>query len=250
MKIDYSNKVVLITGATRGIGKSIADLFYKSGATLILTGTNKKTVDQLNADLITNKCLNKRFIQVDFTDPVSTNLFLSELRKIEKIDVCINNAGDNRVDDFINTSEDDYDHLQNINVRAPYKIMKIVGPKMLSNNYGRIVNIASIWSVIARPGRSLYTTTKNALVGLTKAVSIEWASQNVLVNSISPGFTLTELTKSTNTKEQLSMMEKLIPAQRMANPIEIARVVAFLCSDLNTYLTGQNITVDGGFTNV
>lgn len=250
MKLDFSNRKVLITGATRGIGKSIADVLYSAGANLILTGTNKNEITQLNNEISKNNTLNIKFIQVDFSCEESTAIFLSELNKIAKIDVCINNAGVNKVDNFNDTSIEDYDWLHNINLKAPYQILKVVGPKMIFNNYGRIVNIASIWSVVTRPGRSLYTMTKNALVGLTKTLAIEWASQNVLVNSISPGFTLTELTKTTNTPQQLSEIEKLIPVQRMADPIEIARVVAFLCSDLNTYLTGQNIIVDGGYTNL
>ena len=104
--------------------------------------------------------------------------------------------------------------------------------------------------MITRQGRSSYTLSKNAITGLTKTLAIEWAQYNVLVNAVSPGFILTELTKSTNTPEQLLQLESQIPAKRMAEPIEIANVVAFLCSNMNTYLTGQNITVDGGYTNV
>ena len=96
----------------------------------------------------------------------------------------------------------------------------------------------------------MYSSSKNALVGMTKTLAVEWASSNVLVNAVSPGFTLTELTKTTNTKEQLIDLENKIPARRMAQPIEIARTIAFLCSDLNTYITGQNIIIDGGYTNV
>lgn len=250
MKFDFSNRTVLITGATRGIGKSIADVLYSSGANLILTGTNKIEITRLNNEISKTDILNKKFIQVDFSCEETTEIFLSELDKIPKIDVCINNAGVNIVKNFNDTSIEDYDWVHSINLKAPYQILKVVGPKMISNNYGRIVNIASIWSVVTRPGRSIYTMTKNALVGLTKTLAIEWASQNVLVNSVSPGFTLSELTKTTNTSQQLSEIEKLIPAQRMADPIEIAIVVAFLCSNLNTYLTGQNIIVDGGYTNI
>lgn len=250
MKFDFSNRTVLITGATRGIGKSIADVLYSAGANLILTGTNKIKIAQLNNEISKNNILRKKYIQVDFSCEETTEIFLSELNKVQKIDVCINNAGVNIINNFNDTSIKDYNLLNTINLRAPYQLMKVVGPKMISNKYGRIVNIASIWSVITRPGRSIYTMTKNALVGLTKTLAIEWASQNVLVNSVSPGFTLTDLTKTTNTLQQLGEIEKKIPIQRMADPIEIARVVAFLCSDLNTYITAQNIVVDGGYTNV
>lgn len=250
MKIDFTNKTALITGATRGIGKSIAKCFYDAGANLILTGTKQEEVKQLNAENKRNGIINIEYIQADFSDTSSTNNFLRKLHQFDQIDICVNNAGVNKINDFIDTTIADFNWVNEINLNVPYKILKIVGPKMIANNYGRVVNIASIWSVITRPGRSIYSTSKNALVGLTKTLAVEWASNNVLVNCVSPGFTLTELTNSTNTINQLEAIEKNIPARRMAEPVEIARVVAFLCSDLNTYLTGQNITIDGGFTNV
>lgn len=250
MIIDFTNKTALITGATRGIGKSIAHCFYESGANLILTGTNKEEIENLNLINKEKGITNIQFIQADFSDVDSTDRFLLKLSEYDRVDICINNAGVNKIDEFINTTIDDFEWIHNINIKAPYQILKVIGPKMISNNYGRIVNVASIWSVITRPERSMYTSTKNALVGLTKALAVEWASHNILVNAVSPGFTLTELTKSTNTAEQLKAIVGSIPARRMAQPSEIASVVAFLCSDLNSYLTGQNITIDGGYTNV
>jgi 3-oxoacyl-[acyl-carrier protein] reductase len=250
MKINFTGKTVLITGATRGIGKSIADVLFSCNANLILTGTQKSEIDQLNKGLEEKKIDSIKYFQVDFSSTQSTNLFLEELDKFEKIDVCINNAGVNKIADFVDTTYDDFKWLSEINVNVPYQILQVVGPKMLANGYGRVINIASIWSVVTRPGRSMYSTSKNALIGLTKTLAVEWASKNVLVNAVSPGFTLTELTKSTNTEEQLKAITEIIPAKRMADPIEMAKTIAFLCSDLNTYLTGQNITIDGGFTNV
>jgi len=250
MQIDFRNKIALITGATRGIGKSIADCLWAAGANLILTGTNDEEIDRLNNAMIKNGITNIQYLQADFSNEDSTDRFLQKLEQFDRIDICINNAGVNRILDFVDTSIEDFNWINEINLIVPYKILKVVGPKMIAHEYGRVVNIASIWSVITRPGRSMYTASKNALVGLTKTLSVEWASKNVLVNAVSPGFTLTELTKTTNTPAQLEAIEKIIPAQRMAEPIEMARVIAFLCSDLNTYLTGQNITIDGGYTNV
>ena len=250
MHIDFNNKTALITGATRGIGKSIAECFYNAGANLILTGTKQEEVDRLNEKNLRLGIQNIHYLQADFSDPVSTAVFLDKLNGFKKIDICVNNAGVNRINDFMDTSIEDLNWINNINLNVPYKILKIVGSKMLENNYGRIINVASIWSVVTRPGRSMYTLSKNALVGLTKTLAVEWASNNIMVNAVSPGFTLTELTRTTNTQEQLEAIEKIIPVKRMAEPVEIARVITFLCSDFNTYLTGQNITIDGGFANV
>lgn len=250
MKIDFTGKTALITGATRGIGKAIADCLFEAGATLILTGTKQAEIDELNKFNATKGIKNRTYLQADFSDQDSIRKFLNSLDAYDRIDICVNNAGVNKIDDFIDVDFQDFRWMTEINMNVPFQILQTVGSKMIQNNYGRVVNIASIWSVITRPGRSMYTATKNALVGLTKTLAVEWASNNVLVNALSPGFTLTELTKTTNTPEQLQDIEKLIPAKRMAAPEEMARVVAFLCSDLNTYLTGQNITVDGGYTNV
>lgn len=250
MNIDYTNRTVLITGATRGIGKSIVDVLRRCNANLILTGTNRSEIDALNTELKEKNLTSIQYMQADFSNEASTNTFLNELNKINKIDVCINNAGVNKIADFIDSTYEDFKWLSDINLNVPFKILKLVGPKMIANKYGRVINIASIWSIIARPGRSMYSTSKNALVGLTKTLAVEWASKNILVNAVSPGFTLTELTKSTNTEEQLKAISEIIPAKRLADPNEMANVIAFLCSDLNTYLTGQNITIDGGFTNV
>jgi 3-oxoacyl-[acyl-carrier protein] reductase len=250
MKIDFTSRTALVTGATRGIGKSVADCLLEAGANLILTGTIKEEVDRLNADNKERGILNIHYLQADFSNSDSTDAFLKILEQYPQIDICINNAGVNKIDEFIDATMNDFNWINEINVKVPFQILKVVGPKMIANNYGRVVNVASIWSVITRPGRSIYTLSKNALVGLTKTLAVEWASHNIMVNAVSPGFTLTELTKTTNSIEQLSAIEKIIPAHRMADPDEIAKVIAFLCSDLNSYLTGQNITIDGGYTNV
>lgn len=250
MDIDYTNKTVLVTGATRGIGKSIADLLYESGANLFLTGTKKTEIEILNASMRELDINRMHYMQVDFTDEESMSGFCDRLSSLDRIDVCINNAGINLINDFCNVSLDEFMRIMQVDLLSAYQILKLVVPKMKQNKYGRIVNIASIWSVISRPGRSSYTTAKNAIIGLTKGLAVELAPHNIMVNAVSPGFTLTELTKTTNTHEQIKELENKIPAKRMATPQEIARVVTFLCSEYNSYMTGQNITVDGGYTNV
>ena len=244
MAMDFTGKTVLVTGGVGGIGKAIADYLYSLGATLILTGIPQEHVELLNA-----KNPDRRtYIEVDFMDPTSMERFTERLKQFDRIDACVNNAGINIVRDYCEVPQQEFDKVFQVNTLAPYKILKTIIPTMVRNGYGRIVNIASIWSVINRPGRSSYSISKNAVAGLSKSLAVEFAAQNVLVNSVSPGFTLTELTANTNTKEQIVELSNKIPARRMAQPIEIARVVAFLISEENSYLTGQNIVVDGGYT--
>ena len=242
--MDFTGKTVLITGGVGGIGKAIADYLYDLGATLILTGIPQEHVEQLNEAHPDRRT----YIEVDFTDESSMERFTEQLKLYDRIDACVNNAGINIVRDYCEVSQQEFDKVFQINTLAPYKILKTVIPTMVKNGYGRVVNIASIWSVINRPGRSSYSISKNAVAGLSKSLAVEFAAKNVLVNSVSPGFTLTELTARTNTPEQIAELSAKVPAHRMAQPIEIARVVAFLISEENSYLTGQNVVVDGGYS--
>ncbi|MCR8559728.1 SDR family oxidoreductase [Mucilaginibacter sp. BJC16-A38] len=247
IKIDLTAKIALITGGTRGIGKAIAERFLDAGSSVILTGTSAAEIEQLNS---VNTSERISYLQLDFNDPASVEAFLLKLNNFDRIDVLVNNAGINKIALNTETTDADFDLLHNVNVKGPYVLCREVSKVMKKNGYGRIVNITSIWSAITRPGRSIYTTNKNAVAGLTKTLAIELGKYDILVNSVGPGFTLTELTASTNSAEELKKITELIPMNRMAQPVEIANVILFLSSDLNSYLTGQNIIVDGGYTNV
>jgi len=245
--IDLSGRLALITGGTRGIGKAIADRFLEAGASLILTGTKAAEIEKLNREKTDDRIV---YLQVDFSDPNSIDSFLNKIASYGKIDVLVNNAGVNKIALNTETTNEDFDLLNDINVKGPYILCREVSKLMKKNGYGRIVNVTSIWSAITRPGRSIYTTAKFAIAGLTKTLAVELAEYNILVNSVGPGFTMTELTASTNSPEELKRITDMIPIKRMAQPIEIANTILFLSSDLNSYLTGQNIIVDGGYTNV
>jgi len=249
MIIDFTGKTALVTGATRGIGKAIADTLWQSGAEVYLTGTKQEEIDSLNQDVESQGIERKHYLSVDLSSEYSLSKFLLELEKIPQIDICVNNAGINIVRNFCEVSFEEFLKVQKVNVFGPRQILNVVVPKMRARKYGRIVNIASIWSVINRPGRSSYGISKNAIHGLTKALSIELAADNIMVNSVSPGFTMTELTKNTNTPEQLVELGNKVAARRLADPQEQANVVAFLCSEQNSYMTGQNLVVDGGYAN-
>lgn len=248
MVIDFTGKVALVTGATRGIGKAIAETLWVSGAEVYLTGTKQEEIDSLNAEVKAQGIERKHYLCVDLSSEYSLKRFLMGINEIPRIDICVNNAGINIVREFTEVSFEEFMKVQQINVFGPRRILNVVVPKMKVQKYGRIVNIASIWSVINRPGRSSYGISKNAIHGLTKALSIELAADNIMVNSVSPGFTMTELTVNTNTPEQLVELGNKVAARRLADPQEQANVVAFLCSEQNSYMTGQNLVVDGGYT--
>jgi 3-oxoacyl-[acyl-carrier protein] reductase len=249
--IDLKGKTALVTGGTMGIGAAIAKVLHESGADLILTGVeNENFINELNEKIRAKGIDNIRYIHVDFTNKVSIDQFFDFLDSQKKIDILVNNAGTNRNNPIDEINEDDYDLLLDVNLKAPFLMTRYISKRMKEANYGRVVNIASIWSIKSRPGRTAYTITKSGIVGLTKTSSIELAPFNTLVNAVSPGFTMTELTMKTLPEKEFNELKSIVPAQRFAQPEEIAKLVLFLVSDLNTYTTGQNIAIDGGFANV
>lgn len=246
MKIDFSDKTVLVTGATRGIGRQIAEDLLEMGARLILTGTKQQEIDSLNA----RSDDRQRYIRADFSQRDSLEAFLEELARYDRIDVCVNNAGINRVDSIDRIRDQDWDDVFEVNLRAPTMITRTVSRIMKKNRYGRIVNISSVWGHISWTSRTVYASTKFGIRGLTVASSNDLARFNILVNAVSPGFTLTELVKENFSAEELKAIESRIPLGRFATPGEISKVVLFLASSLNTYITGQSIIVDGGYVSV
>ena len=247
MRLDLAGKTVLVTGATRGIGAAIADAFRDANAKLIITGTKPDAIAELNRQAEADGVENLRYLAVDFSDRASLDSFLGAIDKEERIDVCVNNAGINRIHPIDEILDEDLDAVLDVNLRAPFLVCRSVTRLMKKAGYGRIVNIASIWSVISKPGRSMYAATKFGLVGMTKTLAVELALSNILVNAVSPGFVETAMTASTLSQDEQRALAAQVPMNRFAQPEEIAKVVLFLASDQNTYLTGQNIVMDGGF---
>ena len=250
-EINLKGKTALITGGTMGIGAAIAEELHTAGADLILTGVeDQEHIDELNTKMLKKGISNIQYIRVNFTDKNSIDGLFNFLDKQKKIDICVNNAGTNRNNPIDEILTEDFDLLLDVNLKAPLFITRYISKRMKKANFGRIVNIASIWSIKSRSGRTAYTITKSGIVGLTKTSSIELAPFNTLVNAVSPGFTMTELTMKTLPEKEFNELKSIVPVQRFAQPNEIAKLVLFLVSDLNTYITGQNIAIDGGFTNV
>ncbi|MEG2021130.1 MAG: SDR family oxidoreductase [Oscillospiraceae bacterium] len=216
---------VLITGASRGIGLATAELFKTHGYEIIAPTRS----------------------ELDLNNFISVENFV-DLHRDDYFDVIVNNAGINEIGLIENIKDEDIDATIRVNLTSPLRLLRGLIPQMKAHNYGKIVNIASIWAVVSKEGRTVYCATKHAMHGVTNTLAVELAPYNILVNTVCPGFTLTELTYKNNTAEQINEISQKIPMQRMAKPEEIANVIFFLSSDANTYVTGQKIVADGGFT--
>ena len=251
MEIAFHNRTVLITGATRGIGKQLADDFQRLGANLILTGTRPDQIKKLNEDIQKRSNRQKvKYLCADFSNKESLLDFIHKVRKYDTIDVCINNAGINRINYVYDASLTDWEDILNVNLRAPFAILHDVSQIMKKHGYGRIVNVGSIFGVVSKEKRAIYSSTKAGLVGLTRAAALDLAPYGILVNCVSPGFVLTDMTRRILTEAEIKDLAARVPLGRMAVPEDISRVIVFLSSDLNTYITGQNIVVDGGYVDV
>ena len=216
---------VLVTGGSRGIGKEIVTLYREYGYE-VYCPTHQ---------------------ELDLSDASSVEEFVKE-NQSRTFGIIINNAGINRINTVENILDDDIDAMMNINLISPLRLIRGFVPRMKEIHFGRIVNIGSIWGVISKPGRTGYSITKHGIHGLTKTLALELARDGILVNTVAPGQTLTELTKKNNPPEAIKQMESDIPVGRLADPVEIAKAVYFLGTKDNTYITGQQLVVDGGLS--
>ena len=240
MHIDLTNRTCLVTGGTRGIGLAIVESFLAAGAKVIYTG--KSPSGEL-------KHPNATYESVDFTDDNSVAQFLKNLDSYT-IDVLVNNAGINKIDTFGEINPEDWLRVQKVNVEGPFRLCHYLAPKMAQRNYGRIVSLGSIFGHVSKEKRASYSTSKFAVVGMSKALAHDYATSNVLVNVVSPGFIDTELTRTVLSPADIDHLTSQVPMKRLGKPEEIANLVTYLCSDKNTFITAQNILIDGGFTSV
>ena len=214
----------LVTGASRGIGGAIAETLRGAGLEVYAPPRS----------------------ELDLFEAASVDRFV-EAHRDGGISVLINNAGINPIEALEEISAENWARTLQINLNAPFRLIQGLCPGMKAGGWGRIVNISSIWAVVSKEKRVSYSSAKSALTGLTRTSAVELAPHGVLVNAVCPGFVETELTRANNPPEALETIRQAIPLGRLAQPKEIAQLVAFLCSEQNTYITGQSIVIDGGF---
>ena len=234
-----AGRSVLITGGSSGIGYAVANAFLEQEAEVHVTGTKKDGKGPHGS--IFHSC--------DFSNSDNLENLCDKVQRIN-VEVLINNAGINKIGAFAELSPEDFLRIQQVNLYSPFRLIQTVLPGMTSKKWGRIVNITSIFSIVGKEFRAPYSASKFGLDGMTASLAAEVAESGVLVNSVAPGFIDTELTRKVLGKNGMREMAAKVPVRRMGNPEEVASLVLWLASNENTFVSAQNIAVDGGFTRV
>jgi 3-oxoacyl-[acyl-carrier protein] reductase len=242
MKIDLTGKNALVTGSTRGIGRAIADALSESGARIAVVGRDIGRAEEA-ASAIGN---NAKGFAADVGDTAAVTKLVADVEQaFGSIDILVNNAGITRDNLVMRLKDDDWDAVQNANLRGAFAAIRAASRGMMKKRAGRIINIASIVGLIGNKGQANYAASKAGLIALTKSVAKELGSRNILVNAVAPGFIETEMTAAM-TPEARAALGQQIALERLGSVEDVAAMVAFLASDLASYITGQVFVVDGG----
>ncbi|MFX0549819.1 3-oxoacyl-[acyl-carrier-protein] reductase [Hathewaya histolytica] len=241
-----NGKVAIVTGASRGIGKSIALKLAEMGANIVVNYRKSteliedclKEIKAKGVEVIGVECDVSKFESVE-------TLVKKSLEHFGKIDILINNAGITKDTLLLRMKEEDFDNVIDVNLKGTFNCVRQVVPVMLKQRNGSIINISSVVGLVGNPGQLNYASSKAGVIGLTKSLAKEVGSRGITVNAIAPGFIKTDMTEvlSEKVKEEV---KKLIPLKRMGSTEDVANMVAFLVSEKGSYITGQVINIDGG----
>jgi len=243
---NLTDQVAIVTGASRGIGRSIALYLAKLGAKVVVNYSGSKEKAEAVANEIQENGGTAIAVQANVANSDDVSALMKEtIDTFGRIDILVNNAGITRDNLLMRMKEDDWDAVMNTNLKGVFLCTKAVSRQMMKQRAGRIVNIASIVGVSGNAGQANYVAAKAGVIGLTKTSAKELAARNIYVNAVAPGFIDTEMTEELpeDIKEQ---MLGQIPLAKLGNPEDVAKVVAFLASDDASYMTGQTLHVDGG----
>lgn len=230
---------VLVTGGSRGLGAAIAVCLADAGFDVVITARSQES---LAGSVFAGHA-------VDFSSVAATEAFADKVADMG-IDVLVNNAGINKIAPFGTIDANDFQRIQLVNVVAPMLLCQAVLPHMRAQGWGRIVNVASIFGEVSREQRASYSASKSGLIGMTRALAAEVARDGVLANCVSPGVIDSDLTRQVLGDDGVARILEEIPIGRLGRPQEVAALVRFLSSEENTYISGQSILIDGGFTSV
>ena len=240
--LSLKNKTALVTGASGAIGGAIAKKLSLLGANIILTGTNKKKIDDLKKEL----GVNSLGLIADLSKDIEINdLYDQSIKKFKSIDILVNNAVTNKDALSIRMTKEQWDEVININLSATFKLSQLVIKSMMKKKWGRIIGISSIIGVGGNAGQTNYAASKAGMIGLHKSLALEFASRGITVNCIAPGFIESPMTEALS-DEQKEIMLKKIPIGNVGKPNDIANCVAFLTDEKSSFITGSTVNINGG----
>jgi 3-oxoacyl-[acyl-carrier protein] reductase len=240
------NKIAIVTGGAQGIGKSIVRKLASEGANCVVVdvdiqnaeNTAKEVREEFNVETLVFKVDVSNFQEVQ-------NCVDETFKKFGRIDILVNNAGITKDNLILKMTEEEWDKVLDINLKGCFNFIKAVSKYMLKQRSGRIINIASVVGLMGNPGQANYSASKGGLIALTKTVAKEFASRNILVNAVAPGYIKTKMTEAL-TEEQKKKLQEYIPLNRLGEPEDVANAVWFLSIEESSYITGQVISVNGG----
>jgi NAD(P)-dependent dehydrogenase (short-subunit alcohol dehydrogenase family) len=243
------NKIALVTGGTSGIGEATVKAFGAAGAKVVFSGRREQGEDI--ADLMRRSGIDCLFVRSDASIEQDVNALIQKtVEHYGRLDIAFNNAGfEGLIKPLHEQTIEDFDSLMMINLRGVFLCLKYEIQQMLAQGSGVIVNNSSILGLVGFPGSSPYVTSKHGIIGLTRTAALDYASKNIRINAVSPGFIQTEivdrLIQAGLTQEKI---ESITPMGRIGRPEEVASAIVFLCSDAASYITGQSLVIDGGYT--
>ena len=235
----------LVTGASRGIGRAIAKRLASDGHHVVLVARDQSRLDEVLSEIEEDGGVGESRT-CDLGDPASLEAMMeSVLSDRGRLDVLVNNAGINRDGLILRMSDEDFDEVLAVNLRATFITCRAVARSMMRGRWGRIINISSVTGLVGNPGQANYAAAKAGMVGMTKTLAKELGSKGITANVVAPGFIETDMTEAMSS-EILAEAAKRLPLRRLGRPEEIAHAVAYLASEDAGYVTGQVLTVDGG----
>ncbi|RTR32046.1 3-oxoacyl-ACP reductase FabG [Shewanella atlantica] len=242
VSIDLTGKVALVTGASRGIGRAVAETLVAAGATVVGTATSERGAAAIQ-EYLGDKGLG---LVLNVTDSQSvTDLFAQIKEKSGDVSILVNNAGITRDNLLMRMKEDEWSDIIDTNLTSLFRTSKAVMRPMMKKRNGRIINIGSVVGSMGNPGQTNYCAAKAGLIGFTKSLAREVASRQITVNAIAPGFIQTDMTDELTEEQQQGIMSQ-VPMERLGQAQEIANAVVFLASDSAAYITGETLHVNGG----
>jgi NAD(P)-dependent dehydrogenase (short-subunit alcohol dehydrogenase family) len=251
MNLSFEHKVALVTGAASGLGLATARAFAESGASVLLADWNEKDA-QSAAQELSNKGHKTLAVRCDVSDDAQVEAMVKKtVSTFGRLDAAYNNAGvQNVLAETADTTREDYDRVMGVNLRGVWSCMKFELQQMRKQGSGSVVNCSSLGGLVGGAERGIYHAAKHGVIGFTKSAALEYAARGIRINAVCPGLIWTPMADqmvAAGQGEALKTMEKSIPMARVGRPEEIADAVLWLCSDAASYVTGQSISVDGGF---